>query len=193
MGYTKSFTKGFDASVEIKIMEDDRVTNATFLAEMLPGKPTRKFGGDWLGVPFSGSMMIEKEKIDVRFLELYDLNTLRLHHSVDLSDESVTSYQWTNVPISMRVGQKLKVGTVMERDSSGKTLSSGDVEFILSKLSGILEFCTLETVRDIESKEQEITKDCDLFDSNKRIVGTSVQIKLGPQSTTTGIGKIRFK
>jgi hypothetical protein len=138
-------------------------------------------------------MMIEKEKIDVRWLDLYDLNTLRLHHSVDLSDESITSYEWTNVPISMQVGQKLKVGTVMEKDSSGKTLSSGDVEFILSKRNGILEFCTLETVRNIESKEQEITKECDLFDSSKRIVGTSIEIKLGPQLSTTGLGKIRVK
>jgi hypothetical protein len=192
-GYTKGFTKGFDVSVEMKMMEAGQIAKATMTIQQLPGKPTKKLGGDWIGVPLAGSMMIEKEKLDVRFLDLYEPTTLQLKHSIDLSDESMSSYEWTSVPRSMRLGQKLKVGTVTEKDSSGKTLSSGDVEFILSKFNDGFEFCTLETVKNIESKEQEITKDCDRFDSNKRIVSTSIEVKLGPQSITSGTGKIRVK
>ena len=150
-------------------------------------------GKDWLGVPLTGSVLAEKEKLDLRFLDLYDSKTLQLQHSIDLSNETTTSYQWTNVPRSMRLGQRLRVGTVMEKDLSGKILSTGDVEFFLSKFGDGFEFCTIEISKNEESKEQEMTKDCDRFDSNKRIVGTSIEVNLGSQSVTTATGKIRFK
>ena len=51
------------------------------------GKPTKRFGQEWIGVPLTGSMVIKKEKIEVRFLQLYDPRTKQLQHSIDLSDE----------------------------------------------------------------------------------------------------------
>jgi hypothetical protein len=192
-GYTNGFTKGFDVSVEMRMMEAGQVTRFMMTIRQLPGKPTKRLGNDWLGVPLSGSVVLEREKIDVSSLDLYDSYTLQLQHSIDLSDDSMSSYQWANVPTSMRLGQRLKVGTVTEKDSSGKTLSSGDIDFVLSKFGDGFEFCTIETVKNIESKELEMTKDYDRFDSSKRIVGTSIEVKLGPRSITTGTGKIRVK
>jgi hypothetical protein len=190
-GYTDKFAKGFDVNIQMKIMGSGQFTKATMTIQQLPGKPTKRLGGDWIGVSLTGRTVIEKEKLAVRYLDLYDEKTLQLQYSIDLSDQSISSYQWTNVPKSMWLGQKIKVGAVVEKDSSGKTLASGDVDFILSRVGDGFEFCTVEIVKNTESKEVEITKDCDLFDSSKRIVGTSIEVKLGSQSITTGTGKVQ--
>ena len=192
-GYTENFSKGFDVNIQMKMARSGQVAKAKMTIQQLPGKPEKRLGGDWIGVNLTGSIFINKEKFDVRYLDLYDQRTFRLQHSIDLSEQSISSYQWTNVPESMWVGQKIKVGTVVEKDSSGKTLSSGDVDFVLSRVGDGFEFCTLKIVKNTESKEQEITKDCDLFDSSKRIVGTTIEVKLGSQWITSGAGKIRVK
>ncbi|CAM8634163.1 hypothetical protein MCEMIE11_00728 [Burkholderiales bacterium] len=191
--YTNSFTKGFDLRVDMQISDSGQVTNAAMNIQQSIGKSTKRFGQDWIGVQLTGDMVIQAEKMEVRFLDLYDPKTKQLRHSIDLSDDTVTSYQWVNVPTSMQPGQRLKVGTLTEKDKSGKIILMGDVEFLLAKVSSGFEFCTIETSNNLESKEREMTKDCDQFDSNKKITGSAIEVRLGTQSTTTGTGKIRFK
>ena len=191
--YTNGFSRGFDLKVDMQISDSGQVTNAVMNLQQGTGKPTKRFGQEWIGVPLTGSMVIKKEKIEVRFLHLYDLRTKQFQYSIDLSDETVTSYQWTNVPRSMQLGQKVKVGAVTEKDQAGKPISSGDVEFLLAKVGNGFEFCTIETTKNFETKEQEMTRDCDQFDSSKKIIRSAIEIRLGTQSVITGTGKIRLK
>jgi hypothetical protein len=191
--YTNSFTRGLDGNLEVKVSEAGQVKKARMTIQQFPGKPTKRFGSDWLGVTSAGIMISGEEKIDVRFLDLYDPKSLQIQHSIDLSDDSVSSYQWTKFPSSIRSGQKVKVGNLIQKDSSGKTLSSGDVEFILSKLSDGFEFCTIETMIGTKTKGKEINKECIRFDSSRRIIDASIWIKSGPDSITTGSGKISIK
>jgi hypothetical protein len=189
--YTNGFSRGFDLKVDMQISDSGQVTKAVMNIQQGTGQPTKRFGQEWIGVPLTGSMVIQKEKIEVRILDLYDPKTKQLQHSIDLSDVTVTSYQWVNIPKSMQPGQKVKVGSVIQTDQAGKPISSGDVEFSLAKVASGFEFCKIETTRNIETKELDMTRDCDQFDSRKNIIGSAFELRLGTQSVASGAGKIR--
>lgn len=191
--YTNGFSRGFDLRVDMQISDSGQVTKAVMNIQQGTGKPTKRFGQDWTGVQVTGDTIIREEKMEVRFLDLYNPKTKLLQHSIDLDGETVTSYQWINPPKSMQAGQKLKVATVSEKDQTGKTVLSGDVEFLLAKAAKGFEFCTIETTKNTDTSEREIVKTCEQFDSNKKITGLAYEVRLGSHSVTTGTGKIRLK
>jgi hypothetical protein len=191
--YTNGFSRGFDLKVDMQIADSGQVTKAVMNIQQGTGKPTKKFGQDWIGVQVTGDTIIREEKMELRFLDLYDSKTKLLQHSIDLDDETVTSYRWMDPPQSMQAGQRLKVATVSEKDQTGKIILSGDVEFLLVKAVQGFEFCTIETTKNADTSEREITKTCEQFDSNRKITGVAFEVRLGSQSITTGTGKIRLK
>lgn len=192
-GYTKNFTKEFDIKMDLIIQDSGKITEIVGFINQSTAKTTNKFGQSWIGVFLTGQFVIEDEKIHQSFLLLYDPKTKRLHHLIDSNDGTMSSYEWKNVPKYMQDGERIKVGIVNEKDPDGKIILVGDVEFQFSKDNNGFEFCTIETNNNLETKQQEITKECDQFDFMKKIVGVKVEVMLGDYSTTTGTGKIILK
>jgi hypothetical protein len=192
-GYTDGFKRGFESKLEFKLLEAGEITKGVMLVQQAEGKGRKLFGQDWISVASTARTVIKGEKLEIRTLDLYDTKTHLKVHSIDLRDESVTTYQWSSPLKSMLPGQRTKVGTVIEKDRAGKVVSNGVVEFLLTKRVGGFEFCTIETNKKSGTTEVEIVKDCDHFDDKKNITHYLIEIKTGTQSVMTGSGNIRIK
>jgi len=191
-GYTSNFSKGLDIELDMKISEFDQVIYSKLNLKQSPGMHVKLFEKDWISVSLNGNMFIDKEQTKLNFIDYYHPVTKLLHYTIDLGDKSITTYEWTNFPKYLRIGQRMRVGSVNERTESGQLTSYGNVDILLSKLPQGFEFCTIEISFDVESKENSFLKDCDEFDLNKNITGTNIEIKVENKTIAKARGRVKI-
>ena len=190
--YTNSFTRGLEINLRMQMKSDGKKTSSELVLFQDRGAATRRFDSEWVGVAQYGHMLIGDEKTPLSILNLFDPASLRLIHSIDMEDLSITSYEWTNVPKSMRLGETITVGRVSERSPDDRLTSQGIVQFRLRKTRLGYEFCTIENATELESKEKNIVRDCDLFDVNKKLIGNRLEMLLGKSLRFSGRGEIKI-
>ncbi len=191
-GYTSNFSKSFEIEFDMKISEADQVVDLKLNLKQSPGTHAKLFEKDWIRVSLSGDMFIEKEQTQLNFIDYYHPVTKLLHYSIDLSDKSITTYEWATFPKYLRIGERARVGTVNERTESGKLTSYGNVDIFLNKTPQGFEFCTIEMSLNVESKETSLIKDCDEFDLNKNIIGINVEKKTADKTVAKAKGRIKI-
>lgn len=191
-GYTSNFSKSFEAEIDMKFSEANEVIDSKMNLKQSPGTHAKLFEKDWISVSLNGDVFIEKEQTQLNFIDYYHPVTKHLHYSIDLSDKTITTYEWTNFPKYLRVGQRVRVGVVNERTESGKLTSYGDVDVSLNKTSQGFEFCTIEMSINVESKESSLLKDCDEFDHSKNIIGANFEMKTAGKNVARAKVKIKI-
>lgn len=191
-GYTSNFSKSFEVEFDMQISEANQVIDSKINLKQSPGIHAKLFEKDWISVSLNGDVFIEKEQTQLNFIDYYHPVTKLLHHTIDLGDKSITTYEWATFPKYLRIGQRLRVGTVNERTESGKLTSYGDVDILLNKTPQGFEFCTIEMSFKVESKESSLLKDCDEFDLNKNIIGANIEIKTAGKTVARAKGKIKI-
>lgn len=191
--YTDGFRRAFDLKLDFQLLEAGQVTKGVMNIQHAEGRAVSFLGQEWIGVEQTGETVINGDKSVIRILLLYDPRTKLQGHSIDLSDESVTTYQWASNPRSLPVGRRTKVGTVIEKDKSGRVVSSGEFDLLVTRLGTGFQICTIETSKKMETSEIETLKDCGQFDAKKQITHSLIELRTGTQSVLTGAGRIRIR
>lgn len=188
--YTDRFTRGLQVNLRLQMKSEGKKLPSTVVLSQDTGAATRRFDREWIGVVQQGYMLIADEKTPLSVLNLFDPTTLRLIHTIDMNDLSITSYEWIDIPKTMRLGETKTVGRVREQSSEDKPIAQGIVQFKLSKIKSGYEFCTIEKTIELDSKDRNIVRDCDLFDANKKIIGSRLVMNLGKSLKSSGRGEI---
>lgn len=190
--YTNNFTNKYKFSYDIELTENGVTGSGKMLARVSNGKDVKKFKQDWIGVLNTADIILGNEKVSASMLDLYDTKTKLLTYSIDMDGEEVTKYEWKNLPNSMKPSQVSKIGKTKKTSSKGKLISTSEISYKLSLIPQGYEFCTIEEEIELESKEKSITTDCDVFDSQKKIVGSNINIIIGNQYVLKGRGKVEI-
>jgi hypothetical protein len=177
----------------LSTVADGTKSEDKLIVSQSPGKSIKKYGKEWISVDFTGAMKFLGEETTVRGMELYHPTSGLLQYIVDFDDDSVENYRWDNIPKLMKSGEIKQVGTVNEKTKKGKLISSGTLALKAEKIKDGYRFCTIQTTIEIATKEKTVVNDCDLFDDQKIITGTYVEIRFGKYFVTSGTGEIKLR
>ena len=79
----------------------------------------------------------------------------------------------------MTLGELLEVGSFTEKGNSGKLIGIGNMSYKLVRLENGFEFCQIDSGKDLETGDNELVEDCEQFSPDKKLIGSSVKVKLG--------------
>jgi hypothetical protein len=192
-GYTANFIKSVDISIELLTVNAGEKSNGKVALSQSPGKIIKKYGKEWISVDSSGVVKIGADESDVRAMELYHPKSRRLEYTIYFEDDSVEQIRWRNIPKAMRLGETKLVGNVTTKAKGGELMSSGSVTYKLDKAQDGYIFCTIQTTIEVATKEQSISKECDLFDRSRNINGTFLEVRVGNNHISSGYGKVQLR
>ena len=193
--YTQGFTKEVEWTIDMK-MGDPSLSvemDARLIIGQSRGKPINKFDKNWIGVLAAGKTVIDDEIVDVRALDLYAPESKMQVYSINLIDESVTYYEWGQMPTRMRSGELRTVGKITERSKAGELLSSGEIRYAFKKKDTGYELCYIEKTVQIESKSTQVARMCDVFDNTKKPTDIHFEIRDSLGMSGKGSGPVRFR
>lgn len=190
--YSNNFTNKYNISFDIEWTEKTVTSKGKMFGKVSNGKEVMKFKQSWIGVLMTGDVIFGDEKSSSTMLDLYDTKTKLLAYSIDLEDEETTKYEWKKLPKLMKSGHSLKTGKTKKTTQDGKLISTSEISYKLKAVNQGYEFCTIEQEIVLESKEKNITTECDVFDSKKNIVGHNIDIMVGNQYVLRAIGRVEI-
>ena len=170
-GYTRGFTKELECEIELSGKTGSIVMSgqSTYVQDV--GKKISRFGREWTGVTYKGLLRFNEEKIDINGIDLYDIKTNLKTYAIDANDGEITQYVWRRIPEKLKSEQVITVAQFSKRNKSGKTIERGTVEWSLIVAPTGYEFCQIEKTIELKTEEEYESRDCDVFDTSKRIVG----------------------
>jgi hypothetical protein len=192
-GYTSGFTKGLEYEIELSGKSENFVVNGQWTYVQDVGKKISRFGKEWTGVTYKGFFKFNEEKIDINGIDLYDIKTNLKTYSIDTNDGEITQYVWRKFPEKMKSEQVATVAQFSKRNKSGKTIGQGTVEWSLVAAPTGYEFCEIEKTIDLKTKEESESRDCDVFDTSKRIVGGYIEITIDKTLKISGSGPVKLR
>lgn len=192
-GYTSGFTKGLEYEIELSGKSESIVMNGQSTYVQDAGKKISRFGKEWTGVTYKGFLKFNEEKIDINGIDLYDIKTNLKAFSIDANDGEVTQYVWRKIPEKMKSEQVITVAQFSKRNKSGKTIEKGTVEWSLVVATTGYEFCQIEKTIELKTKEESESRDCDVFDTSKRIVGGYIEITFDKTLKISGSGPVKLR
>ena len=192
-GYTSGFTKGLEYEIELSGKSENFVVNgqSTYVQDV--GKKISRFGKEWTGVTYKGFLKFNEEKIDINGIDLYDIKTNLKTYSIDANDGEITKYVWLKIPEKMKSEQVITVAQFSKRDKGRKTIEKGTVEWRLVVAPTGYEFCQIEKTIELKTKEESESRDCDVFDTSKRIVGGYIEITIDKTLKISGSGPVKLR
>ncbi len=191
--YTSGFTKGFDYEIELSGKSENILMSGQLTYAQDAGKKVSRFGKEWTGVTYKGFLKLNDEKIDVNGIDLYDTKTNLKTYSIDVNDGEITHYVWRKIPEKMKSDQVIAVAQLTKRGKDGKIIEKGIVEWSLVAAPTGYEFCHIEKTTELKTKEQSVSRDCDVFDTSRRIVGGYIEITIDKSLKISGGGPVRLR
>jgi len=191
--YTSGFTKGLEYEIELSGRSEniEMSGQATFSQDI--GRKISRFGREWIGVNYKGFFKLDEEIIDVNGIDLYDIKTNLKTYSIDVNDGEITQYVWRKIPEKMKSEQVIEVAQLSKRDKGGKILERGTVEWSLVAAPTGYEFCQIEKTIELKTKEESVSRDCDVFDTSKRIVGGYIEVTFEKNIKISGGGPVKLR
>ena len=93
----------------------------------------------------------------------------------------------------MKSDQVIAVAQLTKRGKDGKIIEKGIVEWSLVAAPTGYEFCHIEKTTELKTKEQSVSRDCDVFDTSRRIVGGYIEITIDKGLKISGGGPVRLR
>jgi hypothetical protein len=169
-GYRKPLTgEGFWSLSE----RDAKPNSGKITLQTSSASPHTENGTQFLQVTEDLTLYVNEpnaEPIKMKVVSLVDPSNFRVFRNSD--EDSITDYKFYASPKeSMRINERLQVGTLQTRDKSGVITENGVVfeELRMSlEILGALELCLVEhiTSADIQ-KTEKLTYSCDIFRENE--------------------------
>ncbi len=169
-GYSKPLTgEGFWSLSE----RDAKPNSGKITLQTSSASPHTENGTQFLQVTENLTLYINEpnaEPVKMKVVSLIDPSNFRVFRNSD--EDSITDYKFYAAPKeSMRINERVQVGTLQTRDKSGVITENGVVfeELRMSlEILGALELCLVEhiTSADIQ-KTEKLTYSCDIFRENE--------------------------
>jgi hypothetical protein len=153
------------------------------------GDYLNKFGKNWVRVHRAVSGKNDNEPISFSLTLLFDPSSKMLVHIISNEDGGITSYEWEKIPRMVKVDNLFRAGKVLEKDSAGKTVSSGTVDFLIKRIGSNVQFCQIENTRShVEKNSVSKSTECNLFQTDGQPISSSVEIILDQSVITAAEG-----
>lgn len=191
--YTSGFTKGFDYEIELSGKNENIVMSGQSTYAQDAGKKVSRFGKEWTGVTYKGFLKLNDAKINLNGIDLYDTKTNLKTYSIDVIDGEITHYVWRKIPEKMKSDQVIAVAQLTKRSKDGKIIEKGMVEWSFVAAPTGYEFCHIEKTTELKIKEESVSRDCDVFDTSRRIVGGYIEITIDKGLKISGGGPVRLR
>lgn len=191
--YTSGFTKGLEYEFELSGKDGYILLSGQAKNLQEAGRKISRFKKDWIGVTYKGFVKLNEEKMDTNDIFLYDIKTNLKKYSIDLNDGEITHYVWRKIPDKMKSEQVIVVAQLSKRGKDGKIFERGTLEWSLVAAPTGYEFCQIEKTIMLKTKEENVWRDCDIFDTSRRIVGGYIEATLGKSIKITGGGPVKFR
>ncbi len=191
--YSENFSKKFKFLLDAEIYENGNMERAKILFVIENGHAVKQFDKNWIGVTNLIQIAVKDQNVSLKIIDLYDEKTKRIAFTVDMDDGEITKYEWIKQPKSMKPDESIVVGKSIKRSSEQKVISTSEISYKLVKRAQGYEFCSIDKEIEFESKNQNITYDCDLFDQQKRIIGNRIEAITNKQLTLKGMGRVEIE
>jgi hypothetical protein len=191
--YTAGFTKGLEYSFELSGQNENIVMNGQYTYTQDVGRKVSRFGKEWIGVSHKGLFKYNEEKNNVNGIDLYDIGTKSKIYSIDNNDGEINQYVWGKIPEKMKSGETIVVARFSKRGKDKKVRGTGSVEWSFTAAPTGYEFCQIEKTIELKRKEESESRDCEIFDSTRKIVGGYIEIMIEKSLQISGGGPIKLR